>query len=57
VYKNIPRTLEKLKENIRNEIRAIPIETLTLVMENVVVRARLCEEKEGGHLRDNIFHK
>ncbi|KOC66185.1 hypothetical protein WH47_07254 [Habropoda laboriosa] len=55
VYVNKPRTIEELK-NIRAEIRRSGPETLRTVMENAVERACICEQENGGHLRDVVFH-
>ena len=57
VFINTPRTLEELKNNIKQEIRNIQPPILEAVMENLMERARLCEEKNGHHLKDVIFHK
>ena len=57
VYVNKPRTLDKLKANIRQEIAAISAETLVKTMENAAKRALLAMQAQGGHLRDIIFKK
>ncbi|XP_023311192.1 uncharacterized protein LOC111692289 [Anoplophora glabripennis] len=56
VYINKPRTIQQLKNNIRDEINNITPEVLRKVMENVLERARICEAENGHHLRDIIFH-
>lgn len=56
VYVNKPETILQLKNNIREEIRAITPEILRKVMEKVLERAQLCEAANGHHLRDVIFH-
>lgn len=56
VYINKPRTIQELKENIRAEIRRLGPETLRTVMENAVERACICEQENGSHLRDVVFH-
>lgn len=56
VYVNKPQTIPQLKNNIRDEIRAITPEILRKVMENVLERARICEAANGHHLRDIIVH-
>ncbi|KOC71363.1 hypothetical protein WH47_05245, partial [Habropoda laboriosa] len=53
---NKPRTIQELKENIRAEIRRLGPKTLRAVMENAVERACTCEQENGGHLRDVVFH-
>lgn len=55
VYRNKPRSIEELKENIRNEIAALGPEILEKVMDNAIARARLCKDEQGGHLKDVIF--
>ena len=55
VYVNNPETIEQLKINITNEIAALNEETLTSVMEHVLVRANLCEANGGNYLNDIIF--
>ncbi|XP_037731463.1 uncharacterized protein LOC119562373 [Drosophila subpulchrella] len=55
VYVNRPRTLEELKDNIREEIAAIPAEMLAKTMENAAKRAQYAINARGGHLKDIIF--
>ena len=55
VYVNKPRTVEELKDNIREEIAAIPAEMLAKAMENAAKRAQYVINARGGHLRDIIF--
>lgn len=57
VYLRRPRTIEELKENIRNEITAIPMGTLQRVMGNLRNRLEQCVRSEGRHLSEVIFHK
>ena len=57
VFINKPRTLEVLKENIRQEIREIQPPILEAVMENLIERAQLYGEENEHHLKDVIFHK
>ena len=49
VYKNRPRTLSELKENIRVEMRAISPETCRKVMLNFRRRMEQCNLQNGGH--------
>lgn len=44
---NKSRTTEQLKENIRVEIRALPPDILTSVMENTLEGAQLCQAETG----------
>ena len=55
VFINRAENLEDLKGNIRRKIRAISPAMLRSVMNNVLVRARLCTAVEGQQLRDIIF--
>ena len=55
VYVNKPRTVEELKDNIHEEIAAIPAEMLGKTMENATKRAQNGINARGGHLRDIIF--
>ena len=55
VYVNKPRTVEELKDNIREEIAAVPAEMLAKTMENAAKRAQNVINARGDHLRDNIF--
>ena len=48
-------TVEELKDNIREEIAAIPAEMLAKTMENAAKRAQNAINASGGHLRDIIF--
>ena len=57
VYRNNPKPLEELKENIQNEIRSIPAPMLSQVMKNIKIRMKECEARKGGHLQDIIFRK
>ena len=55
VYVNKPRIVAELKDNIREEIAAIPTEMLAKTMENAAKRAQNAINARGGHLRDIIF--
>jgi hypothetical protein len=55
-YLDNPQTPETLKANIIREVGLITPNMLQNVMQGVVRRARLCEQSEGGHLTDTIFH-
>ena len=56
VYSNEPATINALKNNIEEEIRAISPETLSDVLHNALQRAQECENENGGHLSNIIFH-
>jgi hypothetical protein len=51
VYKNKPRTIQDLRANITTEINIIDTGMLTHVSENIVKRAQMCLEEEGGHFQ------
>ena len=57
VYADKPRTIAKLKNNIRREIAAISTDTLAKTMENAEKRAHFVLKAKSGHLRDIIFKK
>lgn len=44
---NKPQTIRRLKDNIRVEIGNLQPETLCVVTENILERARLCQRKIG----------
>ncbi|XP_043676454.1 uncharacterized protein LOC122633042 [Vespula pensylvanica] len=56
VYRNKPRTIQQLQENIRTEIHGLSRQTLRTVMENILQRMKLCQTENGRYLRDVIFH-
>ena len=56
VYANKPATINALKNNIEEEIRAISPETLSDALDNALQRAQECENENGGHLSNIIFH-
>ena len=45
-----------LKNNIEEEIRAISPEILSDMLDIVLQRAQECENENGGHLSNIIFH-
>lgn len=55
VYINKPRTLEDLKNSIRQEIEAVPNEMLERAVRNFQKRIHICIQQEGRHLKDIIF--
>nr|CAH7745749.1 unnamed protein product [Callosobruchus chinensis] len=57
VYRKKPQTILQLKNNVEAEILAIPVETLRAVMQHTTERAVLCENANGGHLRDEQWKK
>jgi hypothetical protein len=50
VFKHRPRTIEELKEAIRQEISAIPLDMLAKVMENFRERLHMSVARQGNQL-------
>jgi hypothetical protein len=58
VYEKKPRTTEDLKQNIREEVAAIPPTMLQRVMQNFQKRLLGdCVDNNGRHLTHTIFKK
>jgi hypothetical protein len=57
VYEKKPRTTEELKQNIREEVAAIPPTMLQRVMQNFQKRLQGCVDNNGRHLTETIFRK
>jgi len=55
VFKHRPRSLEDLKERIRQEIDAIPPEITRRVMKNFRERLQQCVANDGRHISDMTF--
>jgi len=55
IFKYRPRTLEELKETIREKIARIPKDMPVRVMENFQERLHMCVARQGHHLDDIIF--
>ena len=55
VYINCPRSIEQLRDAIRQEITAIPHEMTSQVIDNFCERHRQCVDNNGSHLTDLIF--
>lgn len=56
VYANNPRTVSKLKHEIRRVIDEIEPALCQNVIENFVKRINVCRQSRGGHLSDIVFH-
>ena len=50
VHANKPTNITELKENIREEIRAIPRSVCNSVLLNFAIRLKKCTDLNGGHL-------
>lgn len=55
VYNDKPRTLQHLKDNIRQAIAQIPVDMLERVERNFKTRVNQCIAGDGRHLTDVIF--
>ena len=51
VYVNNPRTLQELKDNIRNEVNLISIDELQKVSQNMFTRCGVCIREGGRHFQ------
>jgi hypothetical protein len=57
VYINKPRTLEQLKQNITEVAHNVTHEMLQNTYDNFVKRLSYCQESQGHHMGEVIFHK
>ena len=46
MYKNTPRTIEQLKEAIRQKIQAVNVDTLGKIFQNLEKRIQVCLDYE-----------
>ena len=53
VYKNTPRTIEQLKDAIRQEIQAVNVDILVKVIQNLEKRIQVCLDVK----RDQFQHR
>jgi len=51
VYKNTPRTIEKFKDAIRQEIQAVNLDTLGKVFQNLEKRIQVCLDVKGDQFQ------
>jgi len=54
VYENTPRTIEQLKEAIRQEIQAVNVDTLGKVFQNLQKRIQVCLDVKGDHFQHRL---
>jgi len=54
VYKNTPRTIEQLKDAIRQEIEAVNVDTLRIVFQNLQKRIQVCLDVKGDHFQHRL---
>ncbi|CAK1591148.1 unnamed protein product [Parnassius mnemosyne] len=57
VYLNKPTTISQLKQNIHEEIAAIPRSMCQRVFQSLRSRFQECQQRNGAHLDDVIFKK
>ena len=54
VYKNTPRTIEQLKDAVRQEIEAVNIDTLGTVFRNLEKSIQVCLDVKGDHFQHRL---
>jgi len=54
VYKNTPRTIEQLKDAVRQEIQAVTIDTLGKVFQNLKKRIQVCLDVKGDQFQHRL---
>ena len=54
VYKNTPRTIEQLKDAIRQEIQAVNVDTLGKVFRNLEKRIQMCLDVKGDQFQHRL---
>ena len=54
VYKNTPRTIEQLKDAIRQEIQAVNLDILGKVFQNLEKRIQVCLDMKGGQFQHRL---
>jgi len=54
VYKNTPRTIEQLKDALRQEIQAVNVDTLGKVFRNLEKRIQVCLDVKGDQFQHRL---
>ena len=54
VYKNTPRTIEQLKDAIRQEIQAVNVDTLGKLFQNLEKRIQVCLDVKGEQFQHRL---
>ena len=54
MYKNIPRTIEQLKDATRQEIQAVNADTLGKVFQNLEKRIQVCLDVKGDQFQHRL---
>jgi hypothetical protein len=57
MYEKKPRTAVDLKQNIREDVAAIPPNMLQRVLQNFEKRLGECVDNKGSHVTDTVFKK
>ena len=57
VYKNTPRTIEQLKDAIRQQIQAVNVNTLGKVFQNLEKSIQVCLDVKGGQFQQPVLHR
>jgi len=55
VYKNTPRTIEQLKDAIRQEIQAVNVDALGKVFQNLESRIQVCLDVKGDQFQHRLW--
>jgi len=55
VYKNTPRTIEQLKNAIRQEIQAVNVDTLGKVFRDLEKRIPVCLDVKGDQFQHRLW--
>jgi len=54
VYKNTPRTIEQLKDAIRQEFQAVNVDILGKVFQNLEERIQVCLDVKGDQFQHRL---
>ena len=54
MYKNTLRTIEQLKDAIRQEIQAVNVDTLEKVFQNLEKRIQVCLDVKGDQFQHRL---
>ena len=54
MYKNTPRTIEQLKDAIRQEIQAVNVDTLGKVFQNLKKCIKVCLDVKGDQVQHRL---
>jgi len=54
VYENTPRTIEQLKDAIRQAIQAVNFDTSEQVLQNLEKRIKVCLDVKGDHFQHRL---